>query len=275
MECPVIYNYLDYRQYLNDLFNYRKEKDKFFSYRYFSHKAGFKSPNFLKLVINGQRNLSNGSIAKVAKGFALKKQEREFFENLVNMNQGTNHEDRNYYYQKMMSANAFTNIRKLEKKSYDYYSKWYYPVIRELITFGSQDLNPQQISEMLNPKITIKQAENAINHLIELNLIKKDDNGKWIQLDKAVTTGPEVQSLVIANYHREMIKLAKESIERYKSNERDITSLTLSINKDMMPEIKKKIQEFRKELLNMAINEKNANQVLQINFQAFPLTNDI
>ena len=80
MKRPVIFDYLDYRAFLKDMFCFRKWKDKHFSYRYFAGKSGFASPNYLKLVIDGDRNLTNGSIAKIAKGFKLKKQEREYFE---------------------------------------------------------------------------------------------------------------------------------------------------------------------------------------------------
>ena len=50
MDRPSVYDYLDYRSYLADMFHYRKHKAGRFSYRYFSGKAGFASPNFLKLV---------------------------------------------------------------------------------------------------------------------------------------------------------------------------------------------------------------------------------
>lgn len=76
MGQPVVYDYLDFRAFLKDLFVYNKERRGNFSYRFFSRQAGFASPNFLKLVTNGQRNLTNTSIAKIAKGFKLKKQER-------------------------------------------------------------------------------------------------------------------------------------------------------------------------------------------------------
>ncbi len=272
MKRPVIYNYLDYRAFLKDMFQFRKQKDKYFSYRFFANKAGFASPNFLKLVSDGKRNLTNESIAKIAAGFGLKKQEREFFENLVFMNQATNHEERNHYYKKMMSMKGYANIHKIAKDSYNYFSKWYCPVIREVVTFGERNHTPEQIAEMLSPRITPKEAEKSLNLLTSLGLIRKTPDGQWEQCDKAVSTGPEVRSLVIANFHREMLRLATESLERHPSEERDITALTLSVNHRQMAEIKIKTAAFRKELLELACNDEDADQVLQINIQVFPLT---
>jgi uncharacterized protein (TIGR02147 family) len=103
-------------------------------------------------------------------------------------------------------------------------------------------------------------------------LIKRDKDGLWEQSDPALTTGPEVQSLAIANFHREMLRLASESIERYEANERDITALTLRVNSRGMAELKRKIAQFRKELLESALVEEETDRVIQVNIQAFPLT---
>lgn len=272
IERPDIFDYLDYRAFLRDMFNYKKEKNQYFSYRAFSGRAGFSSPNFLKLVITDQRNLTNASVGKIAKGFDLKKQERDFFENLVFMNQASSHDDKNHYYTKMMSANGYLKSHKIDKSSYEYFSKWYYPAIREIAIFGNRNSTPEEMAKLLNPNITLKEAENALNLLLELELLRKDKAGLWKQVDKVVSTGPEVKSLVIANYHKEMIKLGIESLERHPSDKRDISGVTLSVKKEKITEIKKRIVAFRKELLKLACEDENSDQVVQINIQAFPLT---
>lgn len=272
MKRPVVYDYSDYRIFLKDLFQYRKQKDKFFSYRYFSGKSGFSSPNILKLIIDGKRNLTNGSIAKIAKGFGLKKQEREFFENLVYMNQATLHEEKDHYFKKMMSMKQYAQVHQLEKDSYEYFSKWYNPVIREIISINSHYQTPGEIARILNPKISLKEAEKAIKLLADLGLIKKNSEGHWVQCNQAVSTGPEVKSLVIGNFHKAMIKLAEESIDRHPADKRDISALTLSVSGRKLSEIKSRIEAFRKELLDLACSEEAPDQVIQINIQAFPLT---
>ena len=55
---PDIYNYLDYRQFIQAYYSAAKENTKSMSFRYLSRRAGFSSPNFIKLVMDGQRNLS-------------------------------------------------------------------------------------------------------------------------------------------------------------------------------------------------------------------------
>ncbi len=69
-----------------------------------------------------------------------------------------------------------------------------------------------------------------------------------------------------------MLKLASDSIERYPSEERDITALTMSVKRETLADIKARVASFRRELLELAGNDEDSDQVYQINFQVFPLT---
>ena len=273
MTAPIIYNYLDYRSFLKDLFSFKKNNNKNFSHRFLAARSGFSSPNFIKLVIDGKRNLKIESINKIAHGFGLNKQEHEFFKNLALMNQSDRQVKKDFYYKQMLSVRGYTNRHKIEKAKYEYFSKWYYPVIKEVITFSQENLSPEEIGKLLTPIISPSQVKKAIAVLQKLEMIELDEEGKWRQCNPIISTGPEVSSIIVTNFHKEMLKLATESIERHPSEERDITALTIGINKTSMPEIKKRIAALRKELLELACSEEESDQVIQINFQAFPLAN--
>ena len=274
MTRPVVFEFFDFRMFLQKIFAYKKAANKKYSYRCFAGKAGFASPNFLKLVMDGNRNLTSASIAKIAKGFGLKKKEREYFENLVFMNQAADHDEKNHYYLKMIAAKGSREARKIEKAAYEYFSKWYFPAIRELATFGNGKNSPEQIASALHPVIKANEAEKALQTLSSLGLIKKTKDGRWEQADKIIITGPEVRSFLITTYHLEMIRLAGEAIDRYPAEKRDISALTLGVKKERLGEIKKKIITFKQELLELFSTDEDPDQVLQVNVQAFPLTKD-
>lgn len=271
MNTINVYNYLDYRTLLRDMFEFRKKANKNFSYRFFARKAGFSSPNFIKLVIDGLRNVTKESISKIAIGFELNKGEREFFENMVYMNQADSHEEKNFFYRKMTACRGYAKIHRMDKNMYEYYSKWYYPVVREVLVFGDRKMTAAQVAECLNPAIKEKEAERAIALLENLGFITKDNQGCWQQSENLLSTGPQVRSLAVSNFHREMIRLGAESIERVPREDRDITALTLRISSDKFDDVKEAIAGLRKELLNMAVESEEPDQVLQVNFQAFPV----
>lgn len=83
-----VYEYRDYREYLRDFYHFKKRTNPYYSYRLFSMKAGFKAPNLLKLVMDGQRNLTRQSVVKFAKALRLDECETECFRSMVSRNQG-------------------------------------------------------------------------------------------------------------------------------------------------------------------------------------------
>lgn len=85
-----LFSYTDYRNFLNDYYKEKKEKNPNFSFRVFSRLCGFSSPNYLKLVIMGKRSLASTGFSKLVKGLGLKKMEARFFKHLVDFSQGGN-----------------------------------------------------------------------------------------------------------------------------------------------------------------------------------------
>ena len=59
-----VYDFLDYRAYLRAYYEAAKRTQRSFSFRSFSKLAGLRSPNFLKLVIEGERNLGADSVPR-------------------------------------------------------------------------------------------------------------------------------------------------------------------------------------------------------------------
>ncbi|HLD44306.1 MAG TPA: TIGR02147 family protein, partial [bacterium] len=106
-----LFTYLDYRKYLKDWYEYHKQNTTGFSFRSFSQKAGFGSPNFLKRVIEGERNLTESSTRAVIKCLELNKQESAFFERLVLFNQSTSHEEKNVHYHSIVTSQKFAQLK--------------------------------------------------------------------------------------------------------------------------------------------------------------------
>jgi len=268
-----LFDYLDYRMFLNDFINHKKSSDRKYSFRYYSAKAGFSSTNFLNMAIQGKRNLSNNSILKIAKALRLNKQEQAYFENLVLMNQAADSSEKDFYYQRMLKAKPFSEARRIDQSGYDYFAKWYYPAIRELLDVVSQSSDAKSLAALLTPKISETMAQNAINALLDLGLIVKDvDTGNFTKTDLTLTTDKEVSSIQIANFHKAMMEKAEKSIEQFSPIERDISGVMLAIDASKMQEVKDKIDNFRKELIQLSNNWDRPNRVMYIQINAFPLS---
>ncbi len=267
-----LFLYLDYRQFLRDWYAQRKARRGGYSFRAFSQRAGFQSPNFFKLVMDGDRNLTAESLEKFMVGLELNKQEQTFFRNLVLMNQAKTSEAQALAYQRLLQSRKFGQLKPLEKSQYEYYATWYHAVIREMVVSPEFDGTVAWLAERIVPRLSIAQIEKSLALLETLQMLQRTSEGRWRQTRTLVTTGPEVESVVLLNYHRRMLELASTVLSEVPANQRDFSTLTLGIVRSRVPELKQKIREFRQEILQMVATDEQPESVVQLNMQFFPLT---
>lgn len=267
-----LFDYGDYRVYLKDLYVALKRSNRAFSFRSFARRAGFHSPNFLKLVMDGKRNLTDKSLPLFVKGLNLNKQEEEFFSHLVFYNQATTKDEASHYYKQLHQCQKFRQMRQLETNEFEYCSEWHHAAVRELVLSPQFDGTAEWLARKIYPPITPTAARRSIELLEKLGFIEKGKDGHWRQTSALVSTGAEVMSVALFNYHMQMLDLAKLSLRRVPETRRDISSLTVGISKEKIAEFKTKIQMFRQDILKFVATDVVPDTVIQLNIQMFPLS---
>ncbi|MEO6094629.1 MAG: TIGR02147 family protein [Fibrobacteria bacterium] len=268
---PNVLQYSNYRTFLQDHYEFKKAQQAVFSHRYFARKAGLSSPNYLKLVMDGQRNLTKKTLLKFITALGLEGMRAEFFENLVFFNQATSLSERNIYYANILRVRAKSGLRKLDEAQFQLFSDWRYVVVRELAAAKGFRPEAKWIAKKLGRVISEKEAEESLKLLSILGLLKRTANG-LMQTDINITTSDEVRSLLVKNYHHQMIRMGATALDNLPAAQRDISSITIPIHAKDFPKIKEQIQLMRKELLNMGAEQGAGEDVIQVNIQLFPLT---
>lgn len=271
---PNIFLYQDCRFFLKDLYRYLKETHRGFSHRSFSKKAGFDSPNMLLLVIAGKRNITSQSEGRFAKGLGLNQQESDFFSSLVHFNQAVTEEKKSAAFREMTKHRKFREIHELTREIFHFYSQWFHIVIREMLNLEGFESDPAWIAQHLFPHISKEEAERALKRLLKLNLIRWNEKNKTLERSNPiVATPPEVKSLAVTKFHQAMMTLASQSLSTVPDYERDITAATVGISQKDLPQIKRKIEMFRKSLLaDMEARGRRPDRIYQLNIQLFPVT---
>ena len=231
-----IFSYDDYRSFLRDAFRELKSVSKAFSHRYFAKKAGIASAGFVTLVINGQRNLSTRTLMKFCEGLKLTQPEKEYFEHLVHFTQANSSEEKAVFYKRMLKYRKNQSTKLLENYQYEYWSNWFFPAIRELALLDTFELDADWISKELGGQITVTQAQHALDVLFKLKLLNVSKDGNIEVANMSVTSGSEVVSLAIMNFHREMMRKAEHSLDSVKASLRDISSVTFTLDQAQIPE---------------------------------------
>lgn len=266
-----VFSFLDYRAFLSAYYLSGKEHGGL-SYRGFSKRAKLRSPNYLKMVIDGSRNLTREMAERFAHACRLEGTEAEYFCTLVAFGQAETVHERNFYYGQLREYKKYNIYHELELAQDYYHSKWFLPAIREMVSTRHFREDYPWMAKQLLPPIKPREAQLAVQTLLKLGLLKRDKKGKLVQSASLVTTGAETASLHLANYHQAMMAHAVTAIDRLTAPERDISSVTLCLNRDGISRLKRTIADFRRKLLELEETEAKKEQVVQINFQLFPLT---
>jgi uncharacterized protein (TIGR02147 family) len=269
-----IYEYTSYRLFLKDYYEEQKAENGF-TYRDFSRLTGMNSTSWLLHLIKGSKNLSADSIIRVAKALKMTKAESEYFEMMVPFTQARTNGVKDHYYQRMLGLKRKLKISKLGEEQYDYYTKWYHPVIRSMVSKvdfrdgeGGHDFG---LGRCLMPPISARDAKKSVQLLERLDLIVAGKDGRYTQSNAVISTGDEVASLNIINYHKQVSRLAEGAHDLSTKEERDISALTLGISEEDFLRIKARIQAFRKEIMDVAMGSETPDRVYQLNFQLFPV----
>lgn len=271
---PDVLQYTNYRVYLRDYYEYKKSTTAAFSLRFFAEKAGLSSHAHLKLTIDGKRNITKNTVTKLIHGLGLENQRAAYFESLVFFNQATTDEDKKVYYAQLVKASPRSKLHKMDKAQLRIFKEWHHSAILEMV--GLKDFRPipDQISKRLRGLITPAQVTESLNLLLELGLLVKTANG-YRQSNPLITTDDEVQDIMVKMYHNQMLALSVRMLNDLPGPERDISALTFGIKRSDFANLKKHLQLMRKELLDFSAKAGEAEDVVQINLQLFPLTRGV
>lgn len=269
---PNVFDYMDYREFLRDVYQENKARNPAYSCRFIARKVGFKSASFFSQILKGRSNISLSTAARFAAFLKLKRKEVDFFEALVLFNQAKSHEEKKQGFERLMAFRS-SRVRIVGADQYEFYEKWYYTAIRELLYFQPFAGDYDALARRLSPPIKAAEARQAVALLQKLGMISRNSQGQWMRADAvSSSTGYEANATAIHNFQLQTLALAGESIDRFPRDTRSISTVTFSLSSKGFKAIEEELRGFRRKLLKIAEDDEKEDTVYQLNFQIYPLT---
>lgn len=271
---PTIYRYEDYRRYLKDFFTLQKKSDKGFTHRSFAKLAGFSSSSFCLHVMSGRKNLSDESIQKLKSALGLEGAAARYFEALVHYNQAKTLHDREYQFSELNKIRRKTLFYRVNKRQFVLYSDWHLSVIRELAVYSDWNGDFHRLGAMVVPSLSAEKARKAVSVLVDAGLLLYNEDGTLRQ-NSPVVSAEGAPAVVVNKLKKDFMLKAIEAEEKFRKPAKYSSSATLSISMRNFEKAKAMIDELRQQLLTMAMNDREVEQVFQVNFQMFPLSGPV
>ena len=269
---PII-EYQDYHAFLSDYYEERKRTSAF-SWREFAKIAGFVSPSYLKDVCSGKTNLSKVTMGRVAAANGLAGPEVDYVEAMVQFGNAKTDDVKRKFLEQMHSIAFDHKVRVVDKDAFEYYDSWKNPVVRELAPLMPGAM-PGEIAKACTQDVSALEVRKSLAFLVRAGFLIQVQENVYEQTEKSVEGSKEGLPLAIRSMHREMGNLAVDSLDRFTANERNITGVTMGIDRETYERIVQELDECRKRITAMAEACKNIKQVYRLNLQFFPLSKEV
>ncbi|MDG5814871.1 TIGR02147 family protein [Chitinispirillales bacterium ANBcel5] len=265
-----LFDSLDYRQYLKERFDDMRRERPWFSNRLIAQRLKI-DPGQLVKILQGQRHISERLLPAFIKFLNLEDREKEYFTCLVRFNKAKIGSEVSLYYEKLMALKGLS-LPQVKPDQDHFFNQWYYSVIRVLLAFHGFDGDYEKLGSMLSPPIKGEQAKEAVELLLKLGFIEKDEDNSFKLTDTFISGGGDWRMYAVRNFQQQTIKLSERSLLNDSPEIRDISSLTISLSEEEIVEYKEMIEEFRKTLLRRVMESgKEPNRVYQLNLQLIPV----
>ena len=269
-KAPNVFDYLNYHVFLKDLYELRKARNPYFSYRYLGRLLTLDA-GFLVKVMQGKLALPEKCLPALVKLCAYQGREADYLRELILYGRAKTVKSIKEHFENMIALRGMGS-RKLELDQYAFYQKWYHSAIHCLLMFEEFKGDYKGLAARLSPPITVKEARESVQLLVELGIVKRNADGIHKVTDVRLTSGEKWQSAAVRNFQEECWRLAGESWSRHPKEIRDLSTVTLTVCSKNLEEIRQRIRELRQSLLHMGSEGGDPDSVYQVNIQLFPLT---
>lgn len=282
IELPQLSEFLDYRKYLASYYHYRRAasaKDiRQYNYAVFSAAADIKSPNYLKMIIEGKRNLSDDMILKFAKALALNKEQTEEFRLLVLFTQSNEPAERNLHLKDLNENRVRTKLRagEIDQKAWDKVPGWISWILFSMIDQENVSFDANKLRTQLRGLASADEIAASMKALVANGQAVHDEATATLKKTTNMNeSNEEIPVALVRKLQSELMYLGMESLFRDAPTEREFGSVTLALTKQEFEDLKFQLRKFRKQTQkDIAVKRTSTKgeRVYQMNLQLFPVT---
>jgi uncharacterized protein (TIGR02147 family) len=267
---PKVQDYLDYRAFLNDFYEWKRVADPEFTQRVFAREIGLPASgsSMLPAILKGKRNLSQSLRVKFARALSLPERSSRYFDLLVQFNQAKGMEEKNHFFSQLSRFHA-SKAHVLQESQFEYFSRWHYSAVRTYFLMETRERDPSRIAAKLFPEVSAEKVAEAIKVLLELGLIKKTVNGYTVT-EKHLTTPPDVRAEAARKHVHELSRLSLEVLDRAPPDLRQFNTLMFSVSPQGFTALKDRARSFLEEVREILDRDQGEDRIYTLNLQLFP-----
>ncbi len=260
---------MDYRDILKAYYERRKKEMPFYSYRMMGDRIGLDS-SYLYRVLRKKQHLPARALEAVKELVGLSGRSAEYFGLLYASNVSKDPAQKE---ELMGRAIALRDVerRALQTAELKVLENWWIPAVRAYLELNGGVANFRQIASALCPPITEEQAGEAVEALRNAGLVKRLASGKLGLAESHLTVGGAEKAKAVRNFQKQALRLASDSLESVPVEERNVSTLTVSVDQSAFEDLKDMLREFRRLVQKRIDSVKSPDRVMQLSMAFYPV----
>jgi uncharacterized protein (TIGR02147 family) len=270
---PSIFDYSNPQIFLSEMMTAHQKIDPSFSIRRWAKEMGV-SHTLLAMFLQGKRDIKLKHVEYLTRSITLTTSEKLYLQALIEFNSAETAEQKVLLQTWLSELHPGGNKRAIEFSAFRVISDWIHFAILALCSHPFGKPNSTQIEDNFKHKVDPRSVQNAINRLIELNLLKKDTDGTFHTLPEGLSSINDENNLGVQEYHRQVSDLAKMALVEQDPLEREFQGIALLVPHQKRALAKQLIRRFRDQFCkSMKLEEDQPSEAYQLNLQFFRLSN--
>lgn len=265
-----VFDYLDYRDMLKDLFEERKSSS-FYSYRMMADSFGMDT-SYLFRILQHEEHLPARCQSRAIELLGLTGRSAEYFVLLIAYARERNAKSKKEILEKALALRDVSRHELLDAEI-AYYREWWIAALRSLLEVVDGRAVPRELATRLVPSVSEDEVAKALQLLEQLGFVKRHSSERLVSSEAHVTSGTSGEKIqAVHAYQQAILELASQSLARFPKEQRDISTLTVAVDGDAYLEICGLLRECRRQIQACVERVKEPDKVMQIAMAYFPLS---
>lgn len=208
-----VFDYGNFRKYLEDWFAAARRVDRRISHRWFAQRLHSSNPSVLLNILRGRRPLPADRIDEFAAVLGLDAAEAAYFAALVAFAQAESPDARSAAFARVAELRTRRRAAEIPAGAYEFLGSWWIPAVFEMTRFAGFQEDPEWIAPRVDPPITAAQAARAIEVCEQLGLLIRVD-GRLVASEPTIRTPELLLELASWPLHRDALDNASRGLQR-------------------------------------------------------------
>ena len=261
---PHVFEYQAHGAFVADMIRWMSEQNHYMSMRWVARRLAM-SHGTLSKVARGKSCLAEDKARTLATLLHLDPAETEYFELLVAKDSAATRVAQEQLERVVAGKRRIELANTARPQETSASEDWLVPVVLEQLSLPGALPEPATLAAQIRPQAPPERVADALNVLRQTGRLP--DEVQAGNTPAATKNNPSGST-----YHRQMIALGAESIERWPSDMRFISGFTASVSSEGLERLRRRLGEVVEVMLEECERDSAADRVVQLNVQLFPLT---